>query len=57
MSDEATRDLPKFVIFCESESFLCTLSIVYHYHILVLEKAGGRKYSKRYVLLSFRNKG
>ena len=57
VSEEATRDLPKFVIFCESESFLCTLSIVYYYHILVLEKAGGRKYSKRYVLLLFRNKG
>ena len=46
VSDEATRDLPKFVIFCESESFLCTLSIVYHYHMQFLKRPVGESTRK-----------
>ena len=43
----------------KSEKWKFSVHIVYCISLsyAVLEKAGGRKYSKRYVLLSFRNKG
>ena len=32
--------------FCESESFLCTLSIVYHYHMQFLKRPVGESTRK-----------